>query len=104
MVVLTLLCLLGLIFEGSSSSIVSESEKIHLGEEANIVMVRIYFSSGNSKIEISNEDSIGRFISVYREKNPDISEIYTSSFLRSIQNVCKCHKIGNNKSDERRLA
>lgn len=37
LVVLTLLCLLGLIFEGSSSSIVSESEKIHLGEEANIV-------------------------------------------------------------------
>lgn len=104
LVVLTLLCLLGLIFEGSSSSIVSESEKIHLGEEANIVMVRIYFSSGNSKIEISNEDSIGRFISVYREKNPDISEIYTSSFLRSIQNVCKCHKIRNNKSDERHLA
>lgn len=81
LVVLTLLCLLGLIFEGSSSSIVSESEKIHLGEEANIVMVRIYFSSGNSKIEISNEDSIGRFISVYREKTPDISEIYTSSFF-----------------------
>lgn len=43
LVVLTLLCLLGLIFEGSSSSIVSESEKIHLGEEANIVMVRILF-------------------------------------------------------------
>lgn len=41
LVVLTLLCLLGLIFEGSSSSIVSESEKIHLGEEANIVMHRI---------------------------------------------------------------
>lgn len=43
LVVLTILCLLGLIFEGSSSSIVSESEKIHLGEEANIVMVRILF-------------------------------------------------------------
>lgn len=61
LVVLTLLLLFGLMFEGSSSSIVSESEKIHLGEEANIVMVRIlFFHQGTEKLKYQMEDSIGR--------------------------------------------
>lgn len=66
LVVLTLLLLFGLIFEGSSSSIVSESEKIHLGEEANIVMVRIlFFHQGTEKLKYQMEDSIGRWNQIF---------------------------------------
>lgn len=87
LVVLTLLCLLGLIFEGSSSSIVSESEKIHLGEEANIVMVRILlFHQGTAKLKYQMKTVLA-VSSRYIEKK-------TRIYLKFIQVVfCEAFKM-----------